>query len=457
MMYRSMKTLLFLLVPAALLAAPPPPADDNSFLLKGATVHTMAGAPIENGSVLVRNGKIIGVGKNLSAPKDIKVIDARGMQVYPGMIDSGTEVGLIEVNSVNSTLDTTEIGKFNPELVALTAVNPESEHIPVTRVNGITTVATMPEGQLISGQVSLMHLAGWTTDEMGLKPHAGLHINFPAINAGGGRGGGGGAPIDADPATLAAFGISRAGYAQQKLNLDKEIAELNEFFEEAHRYKQAKDAKAPGLKIDLKMEAMIPVIDGKEPVLITARKEREIRDAIAFADKQKIKIILIDAVDAPKVAKEIAARSIPVILGPTLSLPGTPDSGYDSSFSVPMELQKAGIKFSFATLAGAENVASRNLPYQAAQAVAFGLPPEAAMMAVTKNAAEIWGVGDQIGSVEEGKWADLLVTDGNPLETKTQITKLFIKGKPVDLDNKQKALYEKYLNRPTETKADVSK
>ncbi len=314
-----MKKILFLLIPVAWFAvgtpAAPPP-DDNSFLLKGATVHTMAGAPIENGSVLVRNGKIIGVGKNLAAPKDIKVIDAKGMHVYPGMIDAGTEVGLIEINSIRESGDTTEIGKFNPELVALTAVNPESEHIPVTRVNGITTVATMPQGQLISGQVSLMHLDGWTTDDMGLKPHAGLHINFPAIAAGG-RGGGGGNPIDFDPALAEAFG-GGGRFAQQKQNLDKEIAELNEFFESAHRYKQAKDAKAPGLKTDLKLEAMLPVIEGKEVVLITARKEREIRDAIAFADKQKVKIILIDAVEAPRVAKEIVAHNIPVILGPTL-------------------------------------------------------------------------------------------------------------------------------------------
>ena len=436
-----MKQLFILLLPAAMFAAP---ADDNSFLLKGATVHTMAGPEIQNGSVLVRNGKIIGVGKNLAAPKDVKVIDVKGMQVYPGMIDSGTEVGLVEINSVNATIDTTEIGKFNPELVALTAVNPESEHIPITRVNGITTVATMPEGQLISGQVSLMHLDGWTTDQMGLKPHAGLHLEFPAIQAGGR----GGFVPDAEPGAVAAT----RSFAAMKLAFDKEMAELNEFFESAHRYKQAKDAKAPGLKIDLKLEAMIPVIEGKEPILITARREREIRDAIAWSDKQKVKIILIDAVDAPKVAKEIKAHDISVILGPTLELPTNPDSPYDEAFATPLELQKAGIKFSFATLSGGANIASRNLPYQAAQAVAFGLPPEDAMMAVTKNAAEIWGVGDQIGTVEEGKWADLLVTDGNPLETKTQIKLLFIKGKPVELNNRQKELYEKYLNRPADSK-----
>lgn len=438
-----MKQILFFLIPAAVLAAP---ADDNSFLLKGATVHTMAGPEIQNGSVLVRNGKIIGVGKNLTAPKDIKVIDAKGMQVYPGMIDSGTEVGLIEINAVRESEDTTEIGKFNPELVALTAVNPESEHIPITRVNGITTVATMPEGQLIAGQVSLMHLSGWTTDEMGLKPHAGLHIEFPTIRAGGR----GAFVPDAEPDAAAAGG--RGSFATQKQAFDREMAELNQFFESAHRYKQAKDAKAPGLKTDLKMEAMIPVIDGKEPILVTARREREIRDAITWADKQRVKIILIDAVDAPRAAKEIKAHDISVILGPTLELPQNPDNPYDEAFTTPKALHDAGIKFSFATLSGGSNLASRNLPYQAAQAVAFGLQPEDAMMAVTKNAAEIWGVGDQIGTVEEGKWADLLVTDGNPLETKTQLKLLFIKGKPVDLDNKQKELYEKYLNRPTEAK-----
>ncbi|MES1257099.1 MAG: amidohydrolase family protein [Acidobacteriota bacterium] len=438
-----MKRFAFLLIPAAMIAAP---AEDNSFLLKGATVHTMAGAPIENGSVLVRNGKIIGVGKNLSAPKDIKVIDGKGMQVYPGMINSGTEMGLTEVGAVDMTVDTTELGRFNPELVALTAVNPESEHIPITRANGITTVATMPDGQLITGQVSLMHLAGWTTDEMGLKPRAALHLVFPAIQ-GGGRGG---FIPDFDPTT---FGAAGGAFATQKQNYDKQIVELNGFFEQARRYKQAKEAKAPGLKTDLKLEAMIPVVEGKEPIMVTARREREIRDAIAWADKQKVKIILVDPVEAPKVVKEIKDHNIGVILGPSLALPRGIDDPYDEAFTTPLELQKAGIKFALATLSGGGGASfARNLPYQAAQAVAFGLPPEEAMLSVTKNAAEILGVGDQIGTVEEGKWADLLITDGNPLETKTTIKLLFIKGKPVDLNNKHKELYDKYLNRPADSK-----
>jgi len=435
-----MKSILFWLIPIALSAAPA----DDSFMIKGATVHTMAGAEMQNGSVIVRNGKIIGVGKNLAVPKDLKVIDGKGMHVYPGMVDAATEVGLIEVNSVRESLDTTEIGKYNPQLVALTAVNPSSEHIPVTRYSGITTVATMPEGQVIGGQISLMHLDGWTTDEMGIKPRAGLQMRMPVIAAGGR--GGFVASDSSDGGGGGAFG--RPSFAEAKRNYDKELAELSEFFESARRYKQAKDAKPAGFKPDLKLEAMIPIIEGKEPVMVTAVKEREIREAIAFSDKQKIKIILCDAGEANKVTKEIKEHNIPVILGPVLELPSSEDAAYDSPFTVAADLHKAGILFSLGSLRGKTNVDSRNLPFQAGQAVAFGLPPEEAMKAITKNAADIWGVGDQIGTIEEGKWADLMVTDGNPLEAQTNIRQLFIKGKPVDLSNKQRDLYEKYLNRP---------
>jgi imidazolonepropionase-like amidohydrolase len=430
--------LAVLVAPVALMAG-----TDDSFMLRGATIHTMAGADIPNGSVLVRNGKIIGVGANLAVPKDVRVIDGKGLQVYPGMIDAATQVGLVEVNGVRETLDTTEIGKFNPELVAADAVNPSSEHIPVTRANGITAVVTMPEGQLMSGQVSLIHLNGWTTDEMGVKPRAGLHIKMPVIQTPRG-----GFTPDNDEAPPTAGG-PRMTFAEAKKSADAELAELNTFFESARRYKQARDAKMPGFVRDLKMEAMIPVLEGKEPILVTAVREREIRSAIAFADKQQVKIILLDPAEAYKVTKEIKDRNIPVILGNILSLPQHEDDPYDRSFTIPAELQKAGILFSIGTLEGAgASLSSRNLPYEAAQAVAFGLPHDDAMKAITKNAALIWGVGDLMGTIEEGKLADLMVTDGDPLEAATQIKQLFILGKTVDLDNKQKRLYEKYLARP---------
>ena len=436
-----MKRTFLFLIPAVLFAASEAPTGD-SFLLRGGTVHTLSGAQIDNGSVLVRNGRIIGVGKDIAAPKDVKVIDIRGLHVYPGMIDAATEIGLVEVDAVRETQDETELGRLNPQLVALTAVNPSSEHIPVTRANGITTAATLPQGQLISGQVSLIHLDGWTTDEMSVSRTAALHLRIPSIQV---------SPRAATPpddgATTPATGPA-ATFTAAKQNFDKQMAELNEFFDSARRYRQSKGAKAADFHADLKMEAMIPVIEGKEPVLITAIREREIRDAIAFGDKQKIKIILCDAPEAYKAIKEIKERNIPVILGPTLELPLNEDDPYDRSYTVPAELQKAGIRFAIGTFAGTANLSSRNLPYQAAQAVAFGLSHDDALRAITKNAAEIWGVGDRIGTIEEGKWADLMVTDGDPLETRTQVRQLFIKGKTVDLDNKQRQLYEKYLHRP---------
>jgi imidazolonepropionase-like amidohydrolase len=432
-----MKWLLALAIPAGLLAAD----TGDSFLLRGSTIHTLSGAQIDNGSVLVRSGKIIGVGKDIPVPKDVKVIDGKGLHVYPGMFDAATEIGLVEVNAVRETLDTTELGRFNPQLVALTAVNPSSEHIPVTRANGITTVATLPEGPLISGQVSVIHLDGWTTDEMGVSRTAGLHLRIPFIQVPN-------RPFQPDDTAVPPNQNAPNRFTEAKQSFDKQMAELNEFFDSARRYREAKNAKAPDFRTDLKLEAMLPVIEGKEPVLVTAIREREIRDAIAFADKQKVKIILCEAPEAYKVIKEIKERDIPVILGPTLDLPENEDDPYDRAYITPAELQKAGIRFAIGTFTGTASLSSRNLPYEAAQAVAFGLPHDDALRAITRNAAEIWGVGDRIGTIEEGKWADLMVTDGDPLEARTQVRYLFVKGKTVDLDNKQKQLYQKYLNRP---------
>ena len=407
--------------------------DTGSFLLRGATIHTMAGKDIENGSILVRDGKIAGVGQNLAAPAGVRIIEGKGMQVYPGIIDSGSTVGLSEISGVSVTNDVQENGKFNPELRASIAVNPDSEHIPVTRANGITSVLALPDGPLISGQASLIHLDGWTTDQMEVKRSTVMHLRMPTIGGGGGRGGfrfGGGGSFD-----------------EQKKTFDKDMADLNEFFDEARRYKQAKAAHSPDFKPDLKLEAMQAVIDGDQSVLITAVRERAIRDAIAFGDKQKVKIILCQATESYKVTDLIKSHNIPVILGPVLALPLEEDDPYDQPATTPAELFKAGIKFSIASFS---NEFSRNLPYQAAAAVAFGLPKEEAMKAITVNAAQILGVASQVGTIEEGKSADFMMVDGDPLLEQTQVKQLFIKGKDVNLDNKQHRLYEKYLNRPVE-------
>lgn len=438
-----MKTLAFLLISTVPLWA----ASDDTFLIRNATVHPVTGPEIQNGSVLVRDGKITGVGKNLAAPKGVRVVDGKGMHVYPGMIDSGTELGLSEIGAVRESVDTGELGNFNPQLRAEVAVNPASEHIPVTRVNGITSVITMPMGVgggggrgvarqgIITGQAALIHLDGWTWEEMEVKRTAAMALRFPTIQSGFGRGGG-------DMESI--FG-PRATFAEQKKTYETQLKELKEFFEEARRYQKAKAGHGPGFKTDLKFEAMLPVLDGQVPLVAMTPRERAIRDALQFADGQKVKLVIADPRELGKQGPDLKAKNVPAILGPTLALPLHEDDPYDAAYALPNEFYKAGVKFAFGTFS---NEFSRNLPYQAATAVAFGLPYEEALKAVTVNPAQIWGVSDRIGSIEEGKWADLVITDGDPLETKTQVKQLFIKGKQVDLDNKQKRLYEKYLNRP---------
>jgi imidazolonepropionase-like amidohydrolase len=259
-----------------------------------------------------------------------------------------------------------------------------------------------------------------------------MHLIFPTLNV---------APGDG-PSTP--NGPART-YTDAKKNYDQQIQELSDFFENARRYQTAKAAGAPGFKQDVVYEAMLPAIDGTVPVAITATRERAIRDAIAFAEKQKLRIVILGPRELGAAAAELKAKNIPVVFGRTLSLPLYNDSGYDSAFRLPSEAYKAGIKFAFGTF---ENQFVRDLPYDAAAAVAFGLPYDEAIKAITSNAAEIWGVADRIGSIQEGKWADLIIASGDLLETPTQVEQVFIKGAPVDLSNKHTRLYERYLNRP---------
>ena len=417
----------------ALVAAMPAAAE--TIVLRNANVHPVTGPEIQAGSVVIEDGKIAEVGQKLAAPKGAKVIDLKGLELYPGMIDSATELGLTEIGSVREMNDSTELGSFKPQLRAMVAVNPASEHIPVTRANGITSAITMPGGGIICGQMSLMHLNGWTVEDMALRASAGMVLNFPQIQMGGGS-----RRRSAESGT--------ATFAEARRRYEAELQRLNEFFEEARAYRQAKAAGAADFHTDLKMEAMIPVLEGKLPVVIRADRERTIKEAIAFAEKQRVRMILDHGEEAWKVAAELKAKHIAVTLGPTLRLPEEEDDPYDKPFTIPAELYKAGVKFAFGTFGPTASDHPRNLPYQAATAVAFGLPYEEALKAVTLNAAEMWGVGGEIGSIEKGKLADLIVTDGDPLETKTQVKRMFIRGRAVDLETKHSRLYEKYLGRP---------
>ncbi len=429
-------TLWAVLAAGAALAATP----ETSFLIRGAVIHPVTGPEIQGASLLVIDGVITDIGPKVVAPKasarTIRVIDAKGLHVYPGLINSATNIGLQEISSVRETSDTNEIGDYNPQLRAVIAINPASEHIPVTRANGVTSVITMPGGGVISGQAALIRLDGWTWEEMAVNRSAFLNLNFPSLSGGGGRGGGFGG---------GRFGGQRTAFSELKRRQEEQIQRLREFFEQARRYQKAKTAGGAAFKQDLKLEAMLPVVEGKLPVLVRAVRERDIREVLDFAEKEKIRVILAQVRKPGKTLADLKAKNIPVILAETLQLPMEEDDPYDSAFTLPAELHKAGVKFAFGTF---DVQFARNLPYQAAAAVAFGLPPEEALKSVTINAAEIWGVADKTGSVDRNKWADLIVTDGDPLEARTNIKHVFIRGRSVGADSKHQELYQKYLNRP---------
>jgi imidazolonepropionase-like amidohydrolase len=431
-------------------------AADNSVFIKGVDVYPVTGPEMKGVSVLVQDGKIADIGAKVVAPKGMKIVDGKGLRLYPGMIDSNTELGLSEIGAERVTVDTGELGEFMPQLKALSAVNPDSEHFGVVRANGITSVMTFPAAggrggrggggaQYISGQAALIHMDGWTWEDMEINRGAAVHLLFPSIAMRGGRGGL--ANVDfADEIALLFGGGSAAGtYTEAKRQYETQVAKVTEFFDNARQYQKERTANLPGFKRDLKYEAMIPVLEGKVPVAVPASRERAIHDAVTFAEKEHIKIVILAPQELGKEGPELKAKNVPVILGRTEALPENQDAPYDYAESLPAEFYKAGVKIAFGTF---DNEFSRNLPYNAARAVAYGLPYDAALKAITINAAEIWGAGDKMGSIEKGKWADLMLVNGDPLETPTQIKALYIKGKEVDLSNKQTRLYQKYMARP---------
>ncbi|MCZ2149243.1 MAG: amidohydrolase family protein [Bryobacterales bacterium] len=401
-------------------------ASDDSFLIRGAAVYPVAAPGIENASLLVLDGRVAEVGAKVAAPRGVRVIDGKGLRVYPGMIDSATEVGISEIGAVGVTNDVRELGDFKPQLRAGIAVNPSSEHIPVIRANGITAAMAIPDGGVIAGQASLMRLDGWTWEEMAVKLDAALHLNFPTI-------------------TTRRFPAGAAPFSEAKRDYERRLKQLDEYLEQARRYRTAKKAGGPDFRTDLHFEAMLPVLEGKVPLMVSAVREREIKAALEWAEKQKLRLVLSEVRKPGAMLAELKAKQIPVILGPTQDLPLDHDDPYDAAFTLPAELYKAGVKFAFGSFG---NQFSRNLPYQAATAVAFGLPYDEGLKSVTLYPAGIWGVSAEMGSIEKGKWADLMVTDGDPLEVRTQVRRLFIKGKEVDLESKHTRLYKRYLARP---------
>ena len=414
----------------------------TTYAIKGGKVFTLAGAPIENGTVIIRDGKIAAVGKDVAIPDGAQVIDASGLEVYPGLFDPVTQIGLTEVSAVSATQDITELGDYNPELVAATAVNPASAHIPVTRANGITEVIAAPGssgfdgggGGIIAGQASAFNLAGWTMEDMQIKRSVAMVLNWPSIQT---------RTFD-----FSTFSFKEKPYSDAKKEYDKNVNALSDWLNRARHYAQAKEKGSPALyERDLKLEALVPVVEGKLPVLVIADDERDIRNAVEFCSKQNLKMILAGGAEAWKVTELLKEKKIPVILGPTERLPEQEDTPYDKPMTQPSELFAAGIPIAFSSFGTSF---SRRLPQYAGTSVAYGLPHDEALKAVMLNAAQMFGLADQLGTIEVGKLGNVIVTSGDPLEIQTQVRYLFIKGQLTSTDNKHRELYEEYRKRPKE-------
>ncbi len=406
----------------------------GAYFLTDVTVHRGDGSKIESGGVLIHRGRIAAV-VDLTKPNDLRLPDGtttrslQGLHLFPGMIDAGTVLGLIELGSARETHDYVEGGDFQPDLRASTAVNPDSELIPVTRANGVLTVVTRPMGGLLAGQSAVLNLAGWTAPEMTVLDPFAMHLDFPG-EAGHGR-------FISDPNT------PFAARALERRQREEKIRRLKELFQQASAYDAARSA-SPDLPVHPRLEALLPYVKGVKPLVISARKKVEILEALKLADELKLKIILAGAIDAWRVADELKKREIPVILGPVMSLPTEEFDPYDAPFASAAKLHAAGVRFCIRS-GGASN--TRNLPYEAAMAVSFGLPPDEGLKAVTIYPAQILGVADQLGSIDLGKRANLVITNGDMLQASTQVLGLFIDGKPYPPTSKHTQLYERYRQR----------
>lgn len=398
------------------------------FALTNATIETITNGTIQNGTLVIQNGKITALGTNISIPSGAKIIDCSGHILYPGMIDGGTHLGLLEVGSISLTQDYSEVGSINSHMKALTAVNPNAVAIPITRVSGVTTALTLPSGGSVPGQAALINLVGYTPDQM-YAGFTGMVLNFPSA--------GRSSRFD-----------RRSDEDRQKAE-EQALKDLNDLWERAALFADIHEAaqKDKSLKVDYnpEMEAMMPVVRGKMKVLIEVHAEKDILSAIRWVKEKKVNAIFTGVSEGWRVADSLAQAKIPVITGPVLNLPSRASDRYDRAYANAGIMQKAGVKVALRTMDQNNNY--RNLPFHAGFAAAYGMGREEALKAITLNPAQILGVDDQLGSLEVGKSATLFVANGDALETKTQIKHVFIDGWLIPMDSRQIQLYNEFLDR----------
>lgn len=414
----------------------PAPPQGLPILLQNGVIHTVSGETLQNGSILLADGKIQAIGLQIEPPEGASVVDLAGRHVYPGLVSPMSHLGLIEIAAVRATRDTDETGGMNPNAQAATAFNPDSEAIPVTRANGVLTTHVFPAGGLLAGQSVVVNLDGWTIEDMSIKSPAGMRINWP------------GPPreprFDIHLDFVSDLDRSEEDYA-------KELEKLRELFADARAFREARSVD-PDTPVDLRQEALVRALDGEFPLFVSAQALRQIRDAVNWAKSEGLEIVIVGGRDAWRAADLLKANDVSVIISAVNSLPSRRWESYDVEYANPKRLHEAGVRFAI----GIDNFWNeRNLPYEAAKAVAHGLPPEEALKAVTVYPAEILGVADRLGTLQPGKDGTLIVTNGDPLDIRTIVELAYVKGRPVDLSSRHTQLYEKYQKKYDQLRGDT--
>lgn len=448
------------------------PRRSRAYVIQGATLHPISGPVIPNGTLVIEDGKITAIGKKAEIPKYATIVNASGYHVYPGLIDAGTSIGLNEVSGINTMGQQAELGETQPDIKAVTALQMESTEFGIARYNGITSVITRPTGGIVSGQAALVNTWGYTTEDCAVLPIAGLCVNFPSVMSS--------PPVGLDELCCGGMvslheylgnaallkhteikslielmptydALTPTVLAQEfrRQEVAGSVKALQTYFDKARDY-MLKRAAEPGTPYSPQFEAMIPYLQGKKTVFLRARMRAPILAAIDFAQSNHLKAVIVGAMEAWKEAEALAKSRIPVILTPAGQTaingnsPAMPYDPYDTNYCQPGVLERAGVKFCFQS---DSNTMAMNLPYRVGSSCNYGLTYETALRSLTQWSAEILGVGDQLGSLEVGKTANLFINDGDPLDLSARVQWVFIEGQPVNMANHFTELRDKALSR----------
>lgn len=391
----------------------PAPPQTATMALTHATIHTGTGEVITDGMIVFSNGKIINVGRYVPIA-DIKVIDCTGKHIYPGLIAPATNLGLVEINAIRASRDNSEIGEINPNIRSLIAYNTDSKVINNLRANGILLANVIPDGGIISGSSSIVQLDAWNWQDAVYQTDGGIHFNMPSLIR---------YSADGNPVKE----------AQDK------IENVRNFMRQAKAYLQ----ETTHAHTNLKFEAVKGLFNQSKIFYVHCEMVNEMMIAIEFAKEFGFKTVIVGGTESWKITDYLKQNNIAVILNETNTLPLMQDDDVDMPFKTPYLLQQAGVQYCIADQN--QMTRFRNLPFMAGLASAYGLTKEQALQAITLNTAKILGIAATTGSLEKGKDANIVVSDGDILDIRTNnIVYAFIQGRQINLDNKQKQLYEKY-------------